>query len=107
MDRLEHLVVHRLPQYYHWSPLGLTHSESLTRLAKQPETRYSLYYCLDLTNSCGDEEIAELQAILQQLDIETRIVHLNQQLYLMINQEDEHTANCCFKNRGVAIATDI
>lgn len=105
MENLQDWVVLRLPEKFCWSQTRP--SELVPYKAQLPSAQQVLIVLQVLApeGKNSQDGVASLQALLNEIQVESRVISHNSGWRLIISQDDEHAASCCLKNSGIAMAT--
>lgn len=107
LDRQQLSVIHRLPDYYHWSPAmpsALTVSEVVHSGRGEDVVIFEL---LDSQEQQSEQVMLALQKMLAEVDTDSNVIEWRGTACLLVASTDEATVNCCLKNNGVAIAENF
>lgn len=105
LENLQEWVVLRLPEKFCWSQ---THPSELITYTEQQSPAQQVLIVLQILAPEGKNSyngVASLQSLLNEIQVESKVISHQSAWRLIIDQDDEHAASCCLKNSGMAMAT--
>lgn len=105
LENLQDWIVMSLPEKFCWSQ---SRPGELITFAAQTSSAQQILLLLQILapeskNNQGG--VVSLQTLLNEIQVESRVINHQAAWRLIINQEDQHAASCCLKNSGIAMAT--